>query len=534
MTEPQVTNQADLLLFQQLVHENRFDLCKLVYIIFPFGEPGHALESEKPYDWQMEEWKRMSEHLSNPLTRYLPYRLAVSSGNGAAKTAFGAMTMLMLMYTQKLRGRVTANTKPQLTQIIWPEYDVWLRHARYNEMFFDKLGESIKAKDEKLAEQWRFDQFTWDDATPARVSGLHNKGHAILYTFEEAAGIPGIIFKYAAGAFTDINTIKIWLAFANSDDPNSYFEGLSNNPDWRFRRIDTRTLGHVDKAQIEAWLRENDGDEDSDDFRVRVRGLPRKTAADSIIKMHRVQAAIERGREFDPVQVKHFPCILTCDPAWQGGDETTIWMHQGHYSRLLRRYKLNREANEDHRVTYDLLCKYERDLRADAVLIDQGEGTAIKTLANNDHKWNWELVSFANSPNDQPDPKESPYGNIRAQIYYQANEWMTDGVLTAEDEKDLEDIMKQLPWTKGTRHKITGKKMCESKKELRDRMLASPDLADGFVLRFARQITDRLPENELNTDGSYGSHDEAGSRAYDLPESIADYSMESYNELYRN
>lgn len=527
----------DLLLFQQLLHENRFDFCKLVYLIFPFGEKDHPLEKEYPYDWQMEEWRLMSEHLKNPLTRYTPYRLAVSSGNGAAKTAFGAMTMIMLLYTQKLRGRVTANTKPQLTQIIWPEYDVWFRHARYSELFFEKNGESIQAKDEKIGKQWRYDLFTWDEATPARVSGLHNKGHAILYTFEEAAGIPAVIFKYASGAFTDVDTIKIWLAFANSDDPDSKFEQLMSDPTWRGVRIDTRTLDHVDKQQIADWLKDCGGDEDHDDFRVRVRGLPRKSNADSIINKERVLEAIERRHDFDIAKVNHFPCILTCDPAWQGGDETVIWVHQGYYSKLLKKYKLDREQNEDHMMTYQILCQLEKDWRADAVLIDQGEGTAIKTFANRDQKWNWHLVNFASSPTDQPEVRDSEYANLRAQMYYMAAKGMGEAVIDAEDPEHLNQIVTQLCVTKGDRHAVTQKKKCESKKDIKERVGWSPDLADGYVLRYGYIIYDRLEENETDSSGRYvynpGDISMIGSQAVDLPETIPNYDMGSYAKIYR-
>ena len=311
-------------LFKQLIHENRYDFCKLVYIIFPFGEKGHPLEHMAPYDWQMQEWAKISKHLSDPRTRHEAYRLIISSGNGAAKTSFGAMTFFMLMYTQRVRARITANTQPQMTSIVWPEYDVWFRHARYSEYFFEKLGQSIKARDQELGETWRLDAVTWNEATPASISGLHNKGGAIVYIFEEAAGIPSIIWKYASGAMTDTDTIKIWMAFANSDDPESQFEQNMVSPFWNSRRIDTREMPHVDPKQIAIWLAECNGNEDHDDFRVRVRGLPRKTAKDSIINQELVAAAIKRAETFDTATLSSLPVIIMCDPAWTGGDETVI------------------------------------------------------------------------------------------------------------------------------------------------------------------------------------------------------------------
>ena len=550
-------------LFKQLVQSNKFDFCKLVYIIFPYGEPGHPLEHKKPHDWQMIEWQKMSDWFNNPLTRDMTYKKAISTGNGSGKTAWACQTILMLMYTHMLRGRLTGNTKPQLTQVVWPEYDKWFTFARYSTTFFEKFGESIKSRDEKKADQWQFSMFTWDEQNPAAVSGLHNEGNATAYVMEESPGIPANIFQYANGAFTDINTIKVWLALGNSDDPDSKFEKMMNDPDWNPVRIDTRTLPHVSKDFIATVLKECGGDEDADDFRVRVRGLPRKTNADSIINRDRVRDAFDRAEGFDIGSVNRLPAILTCDPAWTGGDFTTIWYHQGNYSKLLNAYQLNASLGEDHKVTYDLLVGYEKQYRADAVWIDQGEGTAIKTLANQDQRYHWDLVSFASSPTDHPDRQQSEYANMRAQLYFEARKYFNDGAAvldigddidipalklkiaggSVETKEQLKDyVIMQLGYTKGDRHKITMKKLAESKKEIKARVGESPDFADGMVLRFTRTLLDRQPENEVpeNLSGRfYGEKardmykNEAGSRAIDLPAGTPDYNMEMYRDLYR-
>ena len=488
-------SREDVAAFKDAIENHRYDFTRLVYLIFPFGQKGHALEHMRPYSWQLEEWQKLSLHLMNPATRHETYRLIISSGNGAAKTAFGAMTTLMLMYTQQLRARITANTAPQMTSVVWPEYDVWFRYARFSEFFFEKFGTSIKAKNPQLAETWRLDAVTWNEQSPASISGLHNKGRAIAYIFEEAPGIPATIWNYASGAFTETETIKIFMAFGNSDDPESKFEQNMASPLWHSRRIDTRTLTHIDPKQIQDWLGECGGNEDHDEFRVRVRGMPRKTSKDSIISSETVNDAIVRGHNYDKGKLKHLPVVLTCDPAWQGGDETTIWYRQGPYACLLEKYKLDKTVGQDHMYTYLKLCKWESELGADAVFIDQGEGTAIYTLANNASK-TWELVSFSSSPNDTPEFKDSEYANLRAQMHYEANRWLMKlGALDSINDEWFDDIRKQLTWTKGTRHKINGKKLAESKLEIKARVGRSPDVNDGFILSFARPVLERLWEN---------------------------------------
>ncbi len=486
--------QSDVQIFSELLDKYRYDFDKLVYIIFPFGEPGHEMERMAPYDWQMREWRLMSEHFKDPAKKDIPYRLCISSGNGAAKTAFGSMTMLMLMYTQRLRGRITANTATQMRSVIWPEIDIWCGRARFFDTFFEKLGESIKSKDNKFAEVWRVDQFTWDASNPAAISGLHNKNNAILLMFEESAGIPSIIWQYANGAMTDVDTIKVWMAFANSDDPESAFEQKMASPDWRGVRIDTRSLDHVSKDFIKQILDACNGNEDADDFRVRVRGLPRKSSADSIIGAAEVEAALNSTLEIDSQSM--LPCVMTADLAWTGGDACAIWIHQGAYSILVDYYTLNKEAGQTHLYTYQRMCYWEKEYNVDYVLIDQAEGTAVFTMAQAQQKYTWELVSFASSPNDSADVKDSQYHNMRAQMYYEAQKWLQQGGrLTARNPEWLSDIRKQLCWTKGLRNKTTLKKQAEPKVDIKQRVGMSPDVADGFVLRFSRVFYDRLPEN---------------------------------------
>ena len=542
MTQGAAPNKEDVEAFAKLIDENRYNFVKLVYIIFPFGQPGHELEHLSPYPWQLEELAKLSKHLQDPKTRYELYRLIVSSGNGAAKTALGAMIVLCLLYTQQLKGRITANTDPQLKGVIWPEYDKWLHWARFSDVWFEKLGTSIKARKEEVAETWRVDLFTWDPEQPQRVSGLHNRGRASVYVFEEAPGIPAIIWKYANGAFSDPQTIMIWLAFGNSDDPESEFEHNMESPLWNARRIDTRTLDHIPKKFVDDLLFECNGDENHDDFRVRIRGLPRKTAKDSIISQENIEAAWDRRKGFDKTSVGELPCILTCDPAWQGGDECAITYRQGHYSCLLDVYKLDKASKETHWLTYQKLVYWESKLRADAVILDQAEGTAVYSFAVNANKDNWFLIAFASEPNDKPDKKESEYGNIRAQMYYEFNKFLQGGGILDVNpeienrEKRIEEMKKQLSWARGTRHKVTMKKMVESKIEIKDRMKGkSPDIADGFVLQMAIPVLERKPENIMRDNPD---HLLTGQQPYHMPPPDIDKLYEdidaNYHELYND
>ncbi len=497
--------REDLRIYKDLLDKYKYDYCKLVFVVFPFGEKGHELEKMRPYDWQMEEWDRLSKHLQNPLTRYQPFKLNISSGNGAAKTSFMAMTFMMLALTQRVRGRLTANTEDQMRSVTWPEFDVWYRRARYMDEFFEKLGETIKSRDQKLHEVWRLDNVTWDEKNPVAMSGLHNMNYCVFLGFDEAAGIPAIIWEYASGAMSDANTIKIWLAVGNSDDPNSKFEQNMTDPTWYSKRIDTRQMKHVDQTWVQSLLtNECNGDEDHDIFRVRVRGLPRKSAEGSIIKWEKVVEAFDLGKTDDPLRTR-LPSILSCDPAWRGGDETVLSHKQGNIVTILERFKL--KEGMDHSYTYNRLCHYERTLKADRVFIDQAEGTSLYTLAQQHYKHHWTLVPFGKAPNDQADPKDSEYSNMRAMMYYKTEQFISKGgkiVVGRPEWKD--EAMKQLTWAKEDRDKRNGKKKVGSKIDLKKLYGKSPDMADSIVLLFADDVTERLPNHDSpDLDNSYNS-----------------------------
>lgn len=491
--------KQNLDLFKELLEKYRYDYEKLVYVIFPFGQPGHALEHMKPYAWQLRIWKRMSDHFKNPATRDLPFKLNISSGNGIGKSAFFSITLLMLMYTQRVRGKITANTYSQIKNITWVEIENWCIHARFFDVFFEKLGETIKSKDEEFQEIWKVELATWDTTSPAGVSGLHNKGHCVFWGFDEAAGIPAIIWKYANGAMTDVGTMKIWIAIGNSDDPESQFEQNMYNPQWIAERIDSRTVEAVSKNFIQGVLDECGGNEDADDFRVRVRGLPRKSSADAIINSALVENALNSVLDLDS-QIA-LPCVMTADLAWTGGDYCAIWIHQGYVSILVDLYKLDKTQGENHVYTFQRMCMWEKKYSVDYTLIDQAEGTAVFSLAQAAHKWTWELVSFASSPNDTPEFKDSQYQNMRAQMYYEAAKHLQRGAAIQVLNPDWKDqVRKQLSWTKGIRNKTSLKKQAESKILIKERVGQSPDVADGYVLRFSRIFYDRQEHNMVKNE----------------------------------
>ena len=70
--------------------------------------------------------------------------------------------------------------------------------------------------------------------------------------------------------FNDLKNNDLFTEVSGRILLDSKFEAMMNDEDWNPVRIDTRTLPHVSKDFIAQVLKECGGDEDADDFRVRI------------------------------------------------------------------------------------------------------------------------------------------------------------------------------------------------------------------------------------------------------------------------
>jgi hypothetical protein len=128
---------------------------------------------------------------------------------------------------------------------------------------------------------------------PAAVAGQHNKGKRIVLVFDEASEIADIIFETAEGALTDENTEIIWILLGNP----TRAAAASTTPVFGRQKHRwkswTWTRGRS-KAPTKRRSRSGaDYGEDSDWFRVHVRGLP-PAGFDRAVHRHGPDSAAQR------------------------------------------------------------------------------------------------------------------------------------------------------------------------------------------------------------------------------------------------
>lgn len=92
---------------------------------YPWGE-GALADAQGPRQWQCDVMEDIRAHLSDPLTRHTPLRIAVASGHGIGKSGLVGMLCSWALDTcEDARIVLTANTETQVRTKTWPEVLKW-------------------------------------------------------------------------------------------------------------------------------------------------------------------------------------------------------------------------------------------------------------------------------------------------------------------------------------------------------------------------------------------------------------------------
>ncbi|MFA5943179.1 MAG: terminase [Candidatus Thermoplasmatota archaeon] len=464
--------KRDVKALAEALAEYTHDPLGYVKFAFPWGKAGTELANEAgPRAWQAEVLNEIGRPVKSGAAVGDAVQTAVASGHGIGKSTLVAWIARWALATHEdTRGVITANTEAQLRTKTWPEVAKWHRLA-IDAPLFTCTATALASSDPKHEKTWRIDAVPWSENNTEAFAGLHNKGKRVLVIFDEASSIADKVWDVTEGALTDEDTEIVWCVFGNPTSATGRFRECfrKNRHRWHVRSIDSRTVEGTNKAQFAKWV--EDYGEDSDFVKVRVRGMFPNLSAKQFISVADVDGAF--GKHLRPDQYEFAPVILSCDPAWEGGDELVIGKRQGLAFSILRTLPKNDNdvwvANE--------LGRLEDEHHADAVFIDGGYGTGIvsagKTLGR---KWN--LVWFGGAPNDVG------CVNKRAEMWKDARDWLKSGGAIPADQVLHDDLVGP-----ETVARPDGKILLESKKDMKARGLPSPGRGDALALTFAAPVS---------------------------------------------
>lgn len=435
---------------------------------------GELADLTGPREWQADILSVIRDHLADPATRYEPLQIAVASGHGIGKSALmGMISNWAMSCWDDAKLVTTANTDGQLRTKTAPEIGKWFRTA-ITAHWFDVQAQSIKSRDKAHANDWRQDFVPWSEHNTEAFAGLHNLRRIIVLEFDEASKIHDKVWEVAEGALTDEGTVIIWIVFGNPTRNSGRFRECFRKfrHRWVQRQIDSRTVPGTNKKKIQQWL--DDHGEDSDFFKIRVRGqFPSQSALQFISS---IDADAARSRHLRPEQYSFAPVIIGVDPAWTGDDPLVIYKRQGLYSQKLASIPKN---DNDVEVA-NLIARLEDEHQADAVFVDGGYGTGIVSAGRVMGR-SWRIIWFGGKVID------SGFVNKRAEMWGGLKAWLKDGgAIDPKNEELYQDIIGP-----ETVPRLDGKILLESKEDMKERGLPSPNDGDALALTFAEPVPNR-------------------------------------------
>lgn len=401
-------------------------------------------------------------------------RTAVKSGHGIGKTAEIAWVILWFMSTRpNPQVLVTANTKNQLDGKTWRELSKWWNKAK-NKDWFDKTATKFFLK--SAPDVWFCHAIPWSENKPDAFQGLHEKH--VLVLFDEASGIPKPIWEAVEGAMTTEGAR--WVAFGNPvNNDGSFFECFHRfKHRWNAVTVDSRTAAQADKEQIQKWL--EDYGEDSDFFRIKVRGEFPRAGGNQLISHEEIQAC----REYKATGFESQPLIVGVDLARFGDDQSVIYPRRGR--KILQAVKWR---NMDGMYSASRIAEYDRDSGQNGIyLVDGGGigGPIVDRLRQLIDSKRIIEVNFGSSAT-----KDTKYANKRAEMWGDLRDAMKSGIELPNDTELIEELG-QVRYKFDNQNRI----LLEKKEDMKARGLASPDCADALALTYSMPVTSVYSQQE--------------------------------------
>lgn len=465
------------------------DPLAFVLYAFPWRKPNSPLaDMDGPREWQRDALMAMREHIIANRNRaradLFPelMRMAISSGRGIGKSAFLAWIALwMFSCIPSSTIIVSANTEQQLKGTTFPEIRKWATMSIHSNWFNHNamslrpaawLVDALKQTTDLDDAYWYIEARLWSEENPDAFAGVHSqRGMCVL--FDEASGIPSVIWPVTHGFFTDRTIHRFWVAISNPRNPSgAFFECFHGNRDaWWTRHIDARSVIENDQSLYEAIIKENGPD--SDQARVEVYGEFPRQGDKQFISRGEVEDAVAREATPDPGA----PVLMGVDPARFGDDEAVIAFRVGRDAGGIPWQKFKRTALTE--LAHYCAAAIDR-YKPDGVFIEgDGVGGGLIDILKAQGYRVFEVTAGGSAQDKEQ------YINHRTELWGRMRDWIPTATLPRDAElcDDLAAPMYD--------YSLKGQLKLESKDKMKKRGYASPNNADALAMTFSRAVARR-------------------------------------------
>ena len=424
---------------------------------------GQLAEWEGPDKWHQEVGKVIKDYLEGP--DELPLQIAVASGHGAAKTAFVGWLIHWFMSCRPHPQVVcTANTETQLNTKTWRELAKWHKLAA-NREWFDWTATSYYLK--AHPETWKANAIPWSENNTEAFAGTHEEN--VLVVFDEASKISDKIWEVTDGVLTTKK--NIWVVFGNGTrNVGRFYDCFHKHKNrWKTWNIDSRTCRAANKAYLDRLV-EAYGGEDSDQSRVRVRGLFPRTATRQLISTE----AVEKCQQKEAEGWEYLPKVMGVDIARFGENSSTICIRQGR-----KVFPIEVLPKQDLMQTAHRVAEAIKEHRPIQTFVDgSGIGAGVVDRLR---QLNFNVVDV-NGGNSSLNPR---FLNKRAEMWWECKEFIESGCELPKDQK-LKDELTCVEYD----YTDKGRIRLDRKTDIMEKYGFSPDRADALTMTFAYPVAD--------------------------------------------
>lgn len=458
------------------------DPLRFVLEAYPWGEPGPLQDHDGPDTWQTAFLVRLGQEVrargfdgKNPVQ---PIRFATSSGHGIGKSVMVAWLVDWIMSTRPhCQGTVTANTFTQLETKTWAAIQRWTKLCITGHWF--TVG-STRMYHSQYRESWFCAPQSCREENSESFAGQHAADSTSFYINDEDSAVPDKIHEVEEGGLTDGEPMQFLFGNATRTAGSFHqacFGTLRNR--YIVNVVDSRESRFTNKTQIEEW--KQDYGEDSDFFRVRVRGLPPAASDLQFIDSAIVSAAQTRPA----VALPDDPLVCGLDLARGGADECVFRFRRGADARSIPAIRVPGEQARDSMklvaLAADLLTRDFGGRRIHTLFVDATGGSIGGPIADRLRQLGHLHVVDVQFGGESPDPK---IANMRAFMWSKMRDALRAG-LAIDSFTGLEmDLTGP-----GYFHDKQDRLLLESKEQMKKRGLDSPDDGDALALTFAAAVS---------------------------------------------
>ncbi|WP_283682693.1 terminase B [Parablautia sp. Marseille-Q6255] len=429
-------------------------------------------------------------------------KIAIKSGQGVGKTAFEAATFLwFLICFYNARIVCTAPTKQQLNDVLWSEVAKWMSASP----LLDILLKWTKTYVYVRGYEKRWFAVARTATKPENMQGFHEDN--MLFIVDEASGVADSIMEAILGTLSGANN-KLLMCGNPTRTSGAFYDAFHADANlYAFRTVSSRDSKRTNKDNIQSLIRKYG--EKSNVVRVRVDGEFPMQEDDVFLQLDWIMGSIQT--EMTDQTAKAFGCYqndsgqqvhdvssvqrieIGCDVARFGDDKTCIGYRVNEVARYYKKYHgQDTTATAGHISALYLMLKKKFQWKGRIpVKVDDG-GVGGGTVD--------QLRAMKRAQPDiyaTMDIVPVHFGvPIRRHLYYYDTTTYMMGVLRDMiqpfDEAgnprlpelilpDDVDLIAQLSCRKYS-FVTGGRQKVESKKEMKERGLPSPDEADCMLL----------------------------------------------------